>query len=127
MGEPALEKVKTLLSLCLILKLWLRDYIKPMHTPQTVVKTKKMDEEDRDKEILNIFMKVAVNIPFLDVIKQVLKHAKFLKDFCTHKTILKGNERVNKGRNVLVFIHHMLVLERSLMGQNVSALTYTMP
>ena len=48
-----------------------------------------------DKEIFEVFRKVAVNIPLLDVIKQVLKYAKFLKDLCTHKRRLKGNERVN--------------------------------
>ena len=63
-----------------------------------------MDEKDKDKEILDIFRKVAVNIPLLDVIKQILKYVKFLKDLCTHNRRLKGNERVNMGRNVSTFI-----------------------
>ena len=45
------------------------------------MKNKKMDGEDKDKEILDIFRKVAVNIPLLDVIKQILRYAKFLKDY----------------------------------------------
>lgn len=35
-----------------------------------------MDEEDKDKEILDVFRKVAVNISLLDVIKQALRYAK---------------------------------------------------
>lgn len=35
-----------------------------------------------------------VNTPLLDVIKQVLKTAKFLKNLCTYKERLKGNDRV---------------------------------
>lgn len=54
-----------------------------------------MDEEDRDEEMLYVFKKVEVNIPLLDVIKQVTKYPKFLKDLCTYKRRLKGNEKVN--------------------------------
>lgn len=72
------------------------------------MKTKKMDEE-----ILDVFRKVAVNIPFLDVIKQVPKYAKFLKDLCTHKKRLKGNERVNMGRYVSAFIQPIDLPEKS--------------
>ena len=72
-----------------------KKYVPLIPFPQRVLKTKKMDEDDRDKEILDVFRKVAVNIPLLNVIKQVPKYAKFLKYLCIHKTILKGNERVN--------------------------------
>ena len=56
------------------------------------------------REILDVFRKVAVNIPLLDVIKQVPKYAKFLKDLCTHKRRLTEDERVNFGRNVSALI-----------------------
>ena len=36
-------------------------------------------------EILEVLRQVKVNIPFLDIIKQVLTYAKFLKDLCTIK------------------------------------------
>lgn len=68
-----------------------------------------MDEEDKNKDISDIFRKVVVNIPLLYVIKQILKYAKFLKDLYTHKRRLKGNEIVNMGRNVSYFIHPMHV------------------
>jgi len=45
-----------------------------------------------------------VNIPLLDAIKQIPRYAKFLKELCTHKRKLKGNERISMGRNVSVLI-----------------------
>ncbi|XP_047149016.1 uncharacterized protein LOC124821196 [Vigna umbellata] len=60
--------------------------------------SKKMEEVD--KEILETFRKVEVNIPLLDAIKQIPKYAKFLKELCTHKRKMKGDERINMGRNV---------------------------
>ena len=46
-----------------------------------------MDEEDMDKEILDVFKKVTVNIPFLDVANHIPKYAKFLKDKHTQKKV----------------------------------------
>ena len=40
-------------------------------------------------EILEVLRQVKVNIPFLDIIKQVLTYAKFLKDLCTIKKRVK--------------------------------------
>nr|KYP34640.1 hypothetical protein KK1_044391 [Cajanus cajan]KYP59995.1 hypothetical protein KK1_015442 [Cajanus cajan] len=60
--------------------------------------------EEVDKEILETFRKVEVNIPLLDAIKKIPRYAKFLKDLCTHKRKLKGNERISMGRNVLAVI-----------------------
>lgn len=86
-----------------------------------------MNEEERDKEIFNVFRKVAMNIPLIDVIKEVPKYVKFLKDLCTHKIRLKGNVRVNMGQNISAFIQPMHVPEKSKMAHNVSTLTQTMP
>lgn len=79
-----------------------------------------------DEEILDIFIKVAVNTPLLNVIKQIPKYAKSLKDLCTHKRRLKGSERVNMGRNVSDFIQPKTP-EKSINEQNVSAFTQAMP
>ena len=46
------------------------------------------------------FQKVHVNIPLLDVIKQVPRYAILLKELCTNKRKLKGNEVVSMGENV---------------------------
>lgn len=87
------------------------------------MRTKNIYEEDRDKEIMDVFRKVAVNIPLLDVIKQVLKYSIFLKDFRTHKRRLKLNERFNMGRNVSTLIQPTLVSEKVTTEQHVSTLT----
>ncbi|XP_016723785.1 uncharacterized protein [Gossypium hirsutum] len=57
-------------------------------------------KEKEEKEILETFRKVEVNIPLLDAIKQIPRYAKFLKELCTSKRRLIGNERVNVGENV---------------------------
>ncbi|XP_027174039.1 uncharacterized protein LOC113773607 [Coffea eugenioides] len=68
-------------------------------------KTKKAEKE---KEILNVFRKVEINIPLLEAIKWVPKYAKFLKDLCTHKRKLRGDERVVVGENVLAILQRKL-------------------
>ncbi|XP_031265604.1 uncharacterized protein LOC116124027 [Pistacia vera] len=55
--------------------------------PSRFAKSKK---EEKDKEILEMFRKVEVNIPLLDAIKQVSRYAKFLKELCTNKRKLNG-------------------------------------
>jgi len=60
--------------------------------------------EEVDREILETFRKVEVNIPLLDAIKQIPIYAKFLKELCTHKRRLKGNKKISMGRNVLALI-----------------------
>ena len=37
-------------------------------------------KEDKEKEILEVFKKVELNIPLLDAIKQIPKYVKFLKE-----------------------------------------------
>jgi len=51
---------------------------------------------------LETFRKVEINIPLLDVIKQVSYYAKFLKELCTTKRKFVGNEKVSVGENVSV-------------------------
>jgi len=74
----------------------------PLPFPPRAIPSKKMEEVDR--EILETFRKVEVNIPLLDVIKQIPRYAKFLKELCTHKRRLKGNEKISMGRNVSALI-----------------------
>ncbi|KAH1215422.1 hypothetical protein GmHk_13G036572 [Glycine max] len=62
----------------------------PLPFPPRAVPNKKMEEAE--KEILETFRKVEVNIPLLDAIKQIPRYAKFLKELCTNKLKLKGSE-----------------------------------
>jgi len=70
-------------------------------------KNKKMEE--LDKEILNTFKKVEINIPLFDVIRQISKYAKFLKELCTHKRCVMDKEVVNMGRNMSSLIKKLAV------------------
>ncbi|KAL0368974.1 UNVERIFIED_CONTAM: hypothetical protein Scaly_1116300 [Sesamum calycinum] len=73
--------------------------------PERFAKSKKKEEE---REILETLRKVEVNIPLLDVIKQVPRYAKFLKELCTNKSKLRGNERVSMGESVSAILQRKL-------------------
>ncbi|GJX60009.1 uncharacterized protein Tco_0291399 [Tanacetum coccineum] len=68
-------------------------------------------KQEQEKEILETFHKVGVNIPLLDDIKQVPRYAKFLKELCTSKRKLKGNEKVMLGENVSAMIQKKLPIK----------------
>ncbi|XP_039053187.1 uncharacterized protein LOC120195161 [Hibiscus syriacus] len=55
----------------------------------------KSKKEAEEKEILETFHKIEVNIPLLDVIKQVPRYDTVLKELSTNKKKLKGNEKKN--------------------------------
>ena len=64
----------------------------------------KSKKEESEKEILYTFCKVQVNIPLLDVIKQGPRYAKFLKELCTNKHKLKGDQKVRLRENVSIVL-----------------------
>ncbi|KAF1862545.1 hypothetical protein Lal_00014083 [Lupinus albus] len=77
----------------------------PLLFPPKIIPTKKMGNmEELDKDFLDTFRKIEVKILLLDAIKQILRYAKFLKELCTHKRKLKGNERISMGGNVSAMI-----------------------
>ncbi|KAL5565104.1 hypothetical protein UlMin_028268 [Ulmus minor] len=86
--------------------------------PSRFATTKK---EEHEKEILETFLKVQVNIPLLDAIKQVPTYAKFLKELCTNKRKLKGNEIVNFSENVSA------VLQRKIPPKCKDPCNFTIP
>ena len=47
-----------------------------------------------DPKMVEIFKKVEVTVPLFDVIQQVPKYAKFLKDLCTHKDKINELETI---------------------------------
>ncbi|XP_031127650.1 uncharacterized protein LOC116029749 [Ipomoea triloba] len=77
----------------------------PPPFPSRLAKSKNTEEQ---KEILETFRKVEVNIPLLDAIKQIPRYAKFLKELCTNKRKLKGNEMVSMGENVSAVLQKKL-------------------
>ncbi|CAN6552314.1 unnamed protein product [Malus baccata var. baccata] len=53
-------------------------------------------KEEAEKDILETFRKVQVNIPLLDAIKQVPRYAKFLKELCTTRRRISNKEVVQE-------------------------------
>ncbi|XP_062114197.1 uncharacterized protein LOC133825246 [Humulus lupulus] len=78
-------------------------------------------QEEADKEILETFRKVEVNIPLLDAIKQVPRYAKFLKELCTNKKKLKGEEKISVRENASA------VLQKKLPPKCKDPGTFTIP
>ncbi|XP_026398946.1 uncharacterized protein LOC113294781 [Papaver somniferum] len=83
-------------------------YVPPLHFPCRFANSKKAEQ---DKEILDIFRKIHVNIPLIDAIKQVPKYARILKDLCTNKQRLTGNEVMKVEENTSAIMQKKLPLK----------------
>ncbi|XP_068302775.1 uncharacterized protein [Pyrus communis] len=90
----------------------------PIPFPHRFMKSKK---EQTDKEILDTFRKVQVNLPLLDAIKQVPKYAKFLKELCMNKRRFNDQETVALSEEVSV------VLQRKLPPKLKDVGSFTIP
>ncbi|CAN6691845.1 unnamed protein product [Malus baccata var. baccata] len=73
--------------------------------PRRFAQSKK---EESEKDILDTFRKVQVNIPLLDAIKQVPKYAKFLKELCTTRKKISNKEVVKVSENVSAVLQRKL-------------------
>ena len=65
-------------------------------------------KEKEEKDILDTFRKVQINIPLLDAIKQIPKCAKFLKKLCTTKKKIQEKEVVMVSENVSAILQRKL-------------------
>ncbi|XP_062119000.1 uncharacterized protein LOC133832705 [Humulus lupulus] len=83
-------------------------FVIPPPFPSRLKKTKK---EEVDKEILDTFRKVEVNIHLLDAIKQVSRYANFLKELCTNKRKLRGNEKAMRYPSDVHVVYSLDVLD----------------
>ncbi|XP_026417480.1 uncharacterized protein LOC113312962 [Papaver somniferum] len=81
------------------------NYVTPPRFSSRFAKSKK---ETLDKEIWEIFKKIEVNIPLIKAIRQVPRYAKFLKELCTNKHKLTGNEVISVGDNALAYLQKKL-------------------
>ncbi|CAN6544562.1 unnamed protein product [Malus baccata var. baccata] len=86
--------------------------------PRRFMQSKK---DESDKDILDTFRKVQVNIPLLDAIKQVPKYAKFLKELCTTRKRASNKEVVRVSENVSA------VLQRKLPPKCKDLVSFTIP
>ncbi|CAN6562537.1 unnamed protein product [Malus baccata var. baccata] len=69
---------------------------------------KQSKKEENEKDILETFRKVQVNIPLLDAIKQVPRYAKFLKELCTTRKRISNKEVVQVSENVSAVLQRKL-------------------
>ena len=76
--------------------------------PRRFMQSKKNENE---KDILETFRKVQVNIPLLDAIKQIPKYAKFLKELCTTKRRMANKEVVKVSENVSTVLQRKLPIK----------------
>jgi len=82
--------------------------------PSFSVSSSRSKKEDKEKDNLEVFKKVELNIPLLDAIKQIPKYAKFLKELCTTKRAfkLKGHEIVSMGEVVSAVLQKNMPLKQ---------------
>jgi len=86
--------------------------------PPFPMSSSRSKKEDKEKEILEVFKKVELDIPLLDAIKQIPKYAKFLKELCTTKRAfkLKGHEIVSMGEVVSAIVQKNMPLKQKDPG-----------
>jgi hypothetical protein len=75
-------------------------------------------KKDKEKEILEVFKKVELNIPLLNAMKQIPKYAKFLKELCTTKRAfkLKRHETISMGEFVSAVVQKNMPLKQKDPG-----------
>ncbi|KAK8627983.1 hypothetical protein V6N13_063697 [Hibiscus sabdariffa] len=76
----------------------------------------KKDNQAEEKEILDIFQKVEISLPLLEVIRKVPRYARFLKNLCTNKRKLFGHEKLNLGEHVSAVLSRQLPLKLKDQG-----------
>ncbi|KAM1181423.1 hypothetical protein ACFX19_000025 [Malus domestica] len=76
---------------------------------QPLLGLRQSKKEENQKDILETFRKVQVNIPLLDTIKQVPRYANFLKELCTTRRRISNKEVVQVDN--LIFPADFYVLE----------------
>ncbi|CAN6576847.1 unnamed protein product [Malus baccata var. baccata] len=84
--------------------------------PRRFMQSKK---EEAEKDILETFRKVQVNIPLLDAIKQVPRYAKFLKELCTTRKRISSKEVVKVIENVSVVLQRKMPTKCELKNDGV--------
>ena len=65
-----------------------------------LVKYKENEKKKVEEYILEVFDKVKVNIPLLNMLKQIPGYAKLIKELCRAKRRLQGNRKIALNENV---------------------------
>ncbi|KAL4290098.1 hypothetical protein GQ457_14G026980 [Hibiscus cannabinus] len=76
----------------------------------------KYNKQPQEKEILDVFRKVEINIPLIEVIRKLPRYAPFLKEFCANKRKFYGHEKVNRGDNIFAVFTRQLTSKLKNQG-----------
>ena len=103
-----------------------REEVKTNVVPPFPQALRKKKNSVNQTEMLEVLRKVKVNIPLLDMIKQVPTYAKFLKDLCTVKRGLNVNKKAFLTKKVSTI--GGISVEKALLdlGASVNLLPYSM-
>ncbi|CAL8993226.1 unnamed protein product, partial [Prunus brigantina] len=80
-------------------------YIPPIPFPGRL---KKANQDKAFKEIYDILSKVNINLPLLDVVKQIPAYGKFIKHLITHKLNFAPSEELKLNKNVSAVLQRKL-------------------
>ncbi|CAL9029774.1 unnamed protein product [Prunus brigantina] len=80
-------------------------YIPPIPFPGRL---KKVNQDKAFKDIYDILSKVNINLPLLDVVKQIPAYGKFIKHLMTHKLNFAPSEEVKLNKNVSAVLQRKL-------------------
>ncbi|XP_028801534.1 uncharacterized protein LOC114756762 [Neltuma alba] len=84
--------------------------------PNSFLVSGKLSNDQLKKDAMNLFGKLAVNVPLLDFLKGVLKYMRFLKELCTNNKKCKPNEKVQLGSNVSAIFKPQLPIKCADLG-----------
>jgi hypothetical protein len=79
-------------------------------------KKKKTKSEPTEKELMDLFGQVEINIPLLDAIKYIPAYAKFLKDLCTPKRLPRNLGKVTLPETISSVVQSRLPIKRKDPG-----------
>ena len=88
-------------------------FANPLPFPTTLQKQK---VGDKTSKILEVLKQVKINIPLLDMIKQVPNYVNFLKDLCTTKRKIKLSKRAYLIEQVCVIIENKASMKYKNLG-----------
>jgi hypothetical protein len=85
------------------------NYEAPLPFPQVKIKEELRKRNEKQRlEFLELFKKVNVNLPLLDIVNKIPSYAKFLKEVCTKKKRFKNYEQVALCEEVSAIIQKRL-------------------
>lgn len=84
--------------------------------PRSYLMSKKQANDKQDKEIIDLFSKLEVNMPLAKLVRKVSRYAKVLKHLCTKKRNFRPNMKVQVSSNISVLFKPQLLIKCKDLG-----------